>query len=41
MTDLEYNYKGISTYSKTKGINNLVLAHQTEIEEVTPATVVH
>ena len=34
MTDLEYNYKGISTYSKTKGINNLVLAHQTEIEEV-------
>jgi len=34
MADLEYNYKGISTYSKTKGINNLVLAHQTEIEEV-------
>lgn len=34
MTDLEYNYKGVSTYSKTKGINNLVLAHQTEIEEV-------
>ncbi|OCB72022.1 hypothetical protein B0A79_20920 [Flavobacterium piscis] len=34
MTDLEYNYKGISTYSKIKGINNLVLAHQTEIEEV-------
>nr|WP_294779310.1 SWIM zinc finger family protein [uncultured Flavobacterium sp.] len=34
MTDLEYNYKGISTYSKTKGINNLILAHQTEIEEV-------
>jgi hypothetical protein len=34
MTDLEYNYKGISTYRKTKGINNLVLAHQTEIEEV-------
>ncbi|SHM32407.1 SWIM zinc finger family protein [Flavobacterium chilense] len=34
MTDLEYNYKGISTYSKTKGINNLVLAHQTEIEEI-------
>ncbi|AYN04678.1 SWIM zinc finger family protein [Flavobacterium sp. 140616W15] len=34
MTDLEYNYKGISTYSKSKGINNLVLAHQTEIEEV-------
>jgi len=34
MTDLEYNYKGISTYSKAKGINNLVLAHQTEIEEV-------
>lgn len=34
MTDLEYNYKGVSTYSKTKGINNLVLAHQTEIEEI-------
>ncbi|CAI2769070.1 SWIM zinc finger family protein [Flavobacterium collinsii] len=34
MTDLEYNYKGISTYSKTQGINNLVLAHQTEIEEI-------
>ncbi|HEY1195356.1 SWIM zinc finger family protein [Flavobacterium sp.] len=34
MTDLEYNYKGVSTYSKTKGVNNLVLAHQTEIEEV-------
>lgn len=34
MTDLEYNYKGVSTYSKAKGINNLVLAHQTEIEEV-------
>ncbi|PBJ14315.1 SWIM zinc finger family protein [Flavobacterium sp. ACN6] len=38
MTDLEYNYKGISTYSKTKGINNLVLAHQTEIEEVNNIT---
>ncbi|MDR6760196.1 hypothetical protein J2Y38_000375 [Flavobacterium sp. 2755] len=34
MIDLEYNYEGISTYSKAKGINNLVLAHQTEIEEV-------
>lgn len=34
MTDLQYNYKGISTYTKTKGGNNLVLAHQTEIEEV-------
>ena len=34
MTDLQYNYKGVSTYSKTKGINNLVLAHQTEIEEI-------
>ncbi|WP_289661932.1 SWIM zinc finger family protein [Flavobacterium panacagri] len=34
MTDLQYNYKGVSTYSKTKGVNNLVLAHQTEIEEV-------
>lgn len=34
MTDLQYNYQGVSTYSKTKGVNNLVLAHQTEIEEV-------
>jgi SWIM zinc finger len=34
MNDLQYKYQGISTYSKTKGINNLILAHQTEIEEV-------
>jgi len=34
MTDLQYNYSGISTFTKTKGINNLVLAHQTEIESV-------
>jgi hypothetical protein len=34
MTDLQYKYQGISTLSKTKGINNLVMAHQTEIEEV-------
>ncbi|WP_284652963.1 SWIM zinc finger family protein [Flavobacterium terrisoli] len=34
MTDLQYNYKAVSTYTKAKGINNLVLAHQTEIEEV-------
>lgn len=34
MTDLQYNYQGVSTYTKAKGINNLVLAHQTEIEEV-------
>lgn len=34
MTDLQYNYNGVSTYTKAKGINNLVLAHQTEIEEV-------
>jgi SWIM zinc finger len=34
MTDLQYNYQGVSSYSNTKGINNLVLAHQTEIEEV-------
>ncbi len=34
MTDLQYNYSGVSTFTKTKGINNLVLAHQTEIESV-------
>lgn len=34
MTDLEYKYQSQSTYSKTKGINNLVFAHQTEIEAV-------
>jgi len=34
MTDLQYNYSGISTFTKTKGINSLVLAHQTEIETV-------
>jgi hypothetical protein len=34
MTDLQYKYQGISTYTKTKGVNNLILAHQTEIEEV-------
>ncbi len=34
MTDLQYKYQGISTLSKTKGINSLVMAHQTEIEEV-------
>lgn len=34
MTDLQYSYSGISTYTKTKGINSLVLAHQTEIETV-------
>ncbi|WP_025142220.1 SWIM zinc finger family protein [Pedobacter jeongneungensis] len=34
MTDLQYNYNGLSTFTKTKGINNLVLAHQTEIESV-------
>jgi hypothetical protein len=34
MTDLQIQYKGISTYTKNKGISNLVLAHQTEIETV-------
>lgn len=34
MKDLEYNYHGISTISKTKGVNSLIMAHQTEIEEV-------
>lgn len=34
MTDLQYKYQGISTLSKTKGINSLVMAHQTEIEEI-------
>lgn len=34
MIDLEYNYNAVSTIQKNNGINNLVLAHQTEIEEV-------
>jgi len=34
MTDLQIQYKGISTYTKSKGISSLVLAHQTEIETV-------
>lgn len=34
MNDLLYNYQGVSTISKNKGINNLVMAHQTEIPEV-------
>ncbi|WP_432672696.1 SWIM zinc finger family protein [Flavobacterium sp. SM2513] len=34
MNDLLYNYQGVSTLNKTKGINNLVMAHQTEIAEV-------
>lgn len=34
MNDLQYKYQGVSTISKAKGINNLVMAHQTEIEEV-------
>jgi hypothetical protein len=34
MTDLAYNYNAVSTIKKNGGINNLVLAHQTEIEEV-------
>lgn len=34
MTDLQYAYQGVSTYTKVKGVNSLVLAHQTEIEAV-------
>jgi hypothetical protein len=34
MTDLQIQYKGISTYTKSKGISSLVLAHQTEVETV-------
>ena len=34
MTDLQIQYKGNSTYTKNKGTNALVLAHQTEIETV-------
>lgn len=34
MTDLQYNYTGVSTLTKAKGINSLVLAHQTEISSV-------
>ena len=34
MNDLLYNYQDVSTLNKTKGINNLVMAHQTEIAEV-------
>lgn len=34
MNDLLYKYQSVSSISKTKGINNLVMAHQTEIEEV-------
>ena len=34
MNDLQYKYQATSIYNKTKGVNNLILAHQTEIEEV-------
>jgi hypothetical protein len=34
MIDLEYNYNAVSSINKANGINNLVLAHQTEIAEV-------
>lgn len=34
MTDLQYQYSSVSTYTKEKGVNSLVLAHQTEIEAV-------
>jgi hypothetical protein len=34
MTDLAYNYTAASTLEKSNGIQNLILAHQTEIEEV-------
>jgi hypothetical protein len=34
MLDLEYNYTAASAINKSNGINNLVLAHRTEIEEI-------
>lgn len=34
LPDLQYEYAVASSYSHNKGINQLVLAHQTEIEEV-------
>ena len=34
MTDLQIQYKGVSSYTKSKGVSSLVLAHQTEIEAV-------
>lgn len=34
MTDLQIQYKSASTYTKSKGVSSLVLAHQTEIEAV-------
>lgn len=34
MTDLEYNYTAASVVTRQNGVNNLILAHQTEIEEV-------
>ena len=34
MNDLQYKYQATSIYNKTKGVNNLILSHQTEIEEV-------
>lgn len=34
MTDLEYQYTKVSSYSQVDGINRLVLAHQTELPEV-------
>ncbi|TDE09575.1 SWIM zinc finger family protein [Dyadobacter psychrotolerans] len=34
LADLEYHYKSASAFDKGQGINKLVLAHETEIEEV-------
>lgn len=34
LTDLEYNYRGVSSLQRDGGANKLVLAHQTEISEV-------
>ncbi|MUV04832.1 SWIM zinc finger family protein [Flavobacterium rakeshii] len=34
MTDFQYQYNTLSTLTKGNGINSLILAHQTEIEEV-------
>ena len=34
MTDVAYEYPTATTIRKEKGINNLILAHQTEVEEI-------
>jgi hypothetical protein len=34
LADLEYNYKNVSSIQRENGVNQLILAHQTEIEEI-------